>query len=225
MPLPSAPPRGGVLLVGRSGSGKSTTSLACIGSTLGYAADDYCLLSFPEMGPPLVHSVYATGKADSDSVGRLPGHLRQAFASARLCDASKLVLFVTEEFPKVPLRSFPLRSFPLRSFPLRSFPLRAVVFPRIKRRDASEADAAPVDPSGAARLEPMSAVEALRALAPSTIFQMPGERAVGFSRLAAMARSVPCHSLLPGSDPTDAQPLLLELCAGQAASEEKAGKR
>ena len=210
MPLPSAPPRGGVLLVGRSGSGKSTTSLACIGSTLGYAADDYCLLSFPEMGPPLVHSVYATGKADSDSVGRLPGHLRQAFASARLCDASKLVLFVTEEFPKVPLRSFPLR---------------AVVFPRIKRRDASEADAAPVDPSGAARLEPMSAVEALRALAPSTIFQMPGERAVGFSRLAAMARSVPCHSLLSGSDPTDAQPLLLELCAGQAASEEKAGKR
>jgi len=182
-------PGGGVLLVGRSGSGKSTTSLSCIGSALGFAADDYCLLSFPPEGPPLVHSVYATGKADSDSVGRLPGHLRDAFAHARPCSASKLVLSLAATFPEALLRSFPLR---------------AVVFPHITDRDTS------------ATLEPISALHALRAVAPSTIFQMPGDRAAGLSRLAAAVRAVPCHRLLLGPDPTDAHPLLLALCTGRA---------
>lgn len=188
-------PTGGVLLVGRSGSGKSTTSLSCIGSALGFAADDYCLLSFPADGPPLVHSVYATGKADSDSVSRLPEHLRQAFATTRLCDASKMVLFVAETHPQALLRSFPLR---------------AVVFPRIRRTDAERA-----------ALEPMSAMEALRAVAPSTIFQMPGDRAPGFSRLAAVVRTVPCHGLLLGPDPTEAHDLLLALCDGRAHDSRK----
>jgi hypothetical protein len=188
-------PDGGVLLVGRSGSGKSTTSLSCIGafssvgSGLGFAADDYCLLSFPEHGPPLVHSVYATGKADSDSVGRLPGHLQEAFSATRLCDASKMVLFLAETFPGAVLRSFPLR---------------ALVFPHIGDRNTR------------ADLEPMSPMEALRAVAPSTIFQMPGERAAGFSRLSAVVRAVPCHRLQLGPDPTHAHHLLLGLCQGAA---------
>lgn len=51
---------GGVLLVGRAGSGKSTTALACLGSGLGYTADDCCLVS---TGPePWVHGPYATAK-------------------------------------------------------------------------------------------------------------------------------------------------------------------
>ncbi|MCA1553556.1 MAG: serine kinase, partial [Chloroflexi bacterium] len=38
-------PEGGVLLAGSSGSGKSTTALACLDSDLLYTADDFCLVS------------------------------------------------------------------------------------------------------------------------------------------------------------------------------------
>lgn len=49
---------GGVLLAGRSGSGKTTTALACLQSGLGYAGDDYLLL---EPGfPPTAHSLYSS---------------------------------------------------------------------------------------------------------------------------------------------------------------------
>jgi hypothetical protein len=41
---------GGVLLVGKGGSGKSTTSLACLEGGLLYASDDYCLVR-PEPEP------------------------------------------------------------------------------------------------------------------------------------------------------------------------------
>jgi hypothetical protein len=63
-------PSGGVLLVGKGGSGKSTTALACLNSELFYASDDYCLLAHHPT--PTVFSIYSTGKKNADDVGRLP---------------------------------------------------------------------------------------------------------------------------------------------------------
>ena len=61
--------RGGALLVGKAGSGKSTAVLACLGSGLSYAGDDGVAVSH---GPrPLIHSLYCTAKLQ-------PGHLRRA---------------------------------------------------------------------------------------------------------------------------------------------------
>ena len=47
---------GGALLVGKGGSGKSTTAAACLGTTLRYAGDDYCAVRLsptPHRGQPL----------------------------------------------------------------------------------------------------------------------------------------------------------------------------
>jgi hypothetical protein len=79
--------RGAVLLAGRSGSGKSTTVLACVAAGWGYLGDDYVVLtSRPQ---PVVHALYATAKLTPDSP------VRDRFGDAVLPprpDADKLVL-------------------------------------------------------------------------------------------------------------------------------------
>ncbi|HEY9704007.1 MAG TPA: hypothetical protein V6C58_16275, partial [Allocoleopsis sp.] len=59
---------GGVLLVGKSGSGKSTSALSCLDSELYYLADDYCLINQELM----IYSLYNTGKKNADDINRLP---------------------------------------------------------------------------------------------------------------------------------------------------------
>jgi len=171
---------GAVLLVGRGGSGKSTTALSCLGTSVGYLADDYCLVSLA--GGPGVHSLYASGKANSGSIARLP-RLQAAFASSTLWEESKRILFLG-----------PGTGWEV----VTSSPLRGIVLPRIV-------------PAGPARLESASKGEALRALAPSTLFQMPGERGPALQRLTSLVQQLPCWFLCVGPDPEEAVPLLAKL--------------
>ena len=61
--------RGGVLLVGKAGSGKSTSSLACLDAGMQFVADDYFLLSAdPE---PVAHPLFTVAKADEHSISLL----------------------------------------------------------------------------------------------------------------------------------------------------------
>jgi hypothetical protein len=174
---------GGALLVGQSGSGKSTTALACAGTSLGYVADDYCLL---EPGtPPCVHSIYGSGKADANAIARLP-HLAAAFLASPIDQQGKSIIFLAEH---------------LASAVLRSLPLRAVVAPKIL-------------PDTACRIDRLSRGEALRALAPSTLFQMPGDRAASLSRITALIQNLPCFRLTIGNDPAAALPFLEAVIAG-----------
>ena len=62
---------------------------------------------------------------------------------------------------------------------------------------------------GHAALSPATGAEALRALAPSTIFQMP-PTAVPLAPLAALVRSVPSYRLETGADPRAAAALVEE---------------
>ncbi len=173
---------GGVLLVGRGGSGKSTTALACVGTSLGYVADDYCLL---EPGaPPRMHSIYGSGKADSNAIARLP-RLAAAFRASPIDQQGKSIIFVGEHAPGALLRSLPLR---------------AVVVPTIV-------------PGAACRVEGLPRGEALRALAPSTLFQMPGDRAESLSRMSTLIRDLPCFRLYIGDDPAVARPFLEAIIA------------
>ena len=78
--------RGGVLLAGASGSGKTTVALAALVHGLGYLADDYVLLH--AAGEPTANSIYTTasvagtpqveGKAVLDVAVSLPGSLRES---------------------------------------------------------------------------------------------------------------------------------------------------
>jgi hypothetical protein len=60
----------GLLLAGKSGSGKSNTALASIGAGLQYLSDDFCAVaSQPE---PTAYSLFGTGRTKTEDLARLP---------------------------------------------------------------------------------------------------------------------------------------------------------
>src|ERR1700690_3478256 len=63
--------QGGVLLLGASGAGKSTTSLACLDSPLAIAGDDFVLVGPGD--PSTIQSVSSTAKLSHQALRRFPG--------------------------------------------------------------------------------------------------------------------------------------------------------
>lgn len=98
---------GGVLLVGKGGSGKSTTALSCLDSDLFYLSDDYSLISANPI--PTAYSVYSTGKKKSDDVDRLP-FLKPIISNSDRLEEEKAVYFLQQHFPEKIIKSFPLKA-------------------------------------------------------------------------------------------------------------------
>jgi hypothetical protein len=106
--------RGGVLIGGKGGSGKSTTALACLESNLSYVGDDYTLLGLDS--GPVVHSLYNSAKLNSDHIQRFP-ELLPKIANTERSSEEKALLFVNEHYPlKVAIR----------------LPVRAILLPRVR---------------------------------------------------------------------------------------------
>jgi hypothetical protein len=118
-------PEGGVLLVGRGGSGKSTSALSSLESDLRYAGDDYVIVSGD--GGPRVHSLYNSGKVEPHHLERLP-HLRKALANPDRLSTEKAIVYVEGNYP---------------GRMIEGFPLRAVLVPRITDRTRPRIVAAP----------------------------------------------------------------------------------
>ena len=154
---------GAALLVGPGGSGKSTTALGCLRSSLRYLADDYCLVdSSPE---PVVHSLYNSGKVGVRDEARF-GWLRPAWAAQ---DVEKALYFL-----------YPTLEHRLVS----ELPLRVILVATVTGRPETT-------------LTPVSGMEALRAVAPSTLLQLrvgvDSTRAM--TRMADVARRLPAYRL------------------------------
>jgi hypothetical protein len=99
--------RGGVLLSGRGGVGKSTTSLACLNADLHYVSDDYCLIAAdPE---PYAYSIYNTAKLHPDTVRQMSS-VRPAISARRFDDTDKAVLFLNPYFAEKIITGFPIRA-------------------------------------------------------------------------------------------------------------------
>ncbi|MGC2183810.1 MAG: hypothetical protein WA637_11050 [Terriglobales bacterium] len=98
---------GGVLIAGKSGSGKSTSTLACLTSGMLYAGDDYVLLDVA--GEPYVHSLYSTAKLVADNCDRFP-QLRPLVSNSDKLDEQKALIYLREHFPASVVRGFPLRA-------------------------------------------------------------------------------------------------------------------
>ena len=80
---------GGLLITGKGGVGKSTTSLACLDAGMDYVADDYLVLRLdPE---PRAFSLYCTAKLDAGQLQRFPA-LRALLASPDIPAGGKAVL-------------------------------------------------------------------------------------------------------------------------------------
>jgi hypothetical protein len=99
--------RGGVLLVGKGGSGKSTTALACLNSELHYVSDDYCLVQTkPE---PYVYCVYTTGKIVPDSFEKFPC-LEKLFSNIVHSNGEKLLFLLDKKYHARIAEGFPIRA-------------------------------------------------------------------------------------------------------------------
>ena len=175
---------GGVLVVGKGGSGKSTVALACATAGMAYAGDDYVATTItPE---PYVHSLYSSAKVEPHHLSRFPG-LNKGVGfvgpeSGELApfDSEKTVLYLEELHPGVPVVGFPLR---------------AILLPRITGEQKS-------------RILPVSAPRALAALAPSTIVQLHTAGQSALESMKQLVGSVPSFQLELGLD-VDAVPRIV----------------
>ena len=171
--------RGGVLLGGKGGSGKTTTCLACLDAGLGYAGDDYVLFALePE---PTAHSLFASAKVDPAGLARVPGLTREIDAPTGR-DGEKAVLDLSGRL-----------SGGLR----RQVPVRALLLPAI------------ADGGEPTRLRPVSGALGLRLLAPSSVLQLPHGDAEAFTTLVELVRRVPSYALELGPDGAEAAPRLI----------------
>lgn len=164
--------RGGVLLAGAGGAGKSTTTFACLRGGLRYAGDDYVLVEpRPE---PRVFSLYNSGKLEARNMAeRFPELLAKVhnLGGTDRGDDKGLV-FVHRHWPDAVSLGFPIR---------------ALLVPRVTG-------------SPATRLVPCSPAAGLRALLPHSVFPLPGARAASIERLGALVRSLPNYILEVGTD-------------------------
>ena len=103
---------GAVLIVGKGGSGKSTTSLACGTHGHFYLGDDSILCRVEPS--PTVFALYNVGALNPEDITKFPS-LRQAVGSPGIRGVDKTLLYVG-------------RSAAMRSAPC--LPLRAILFPR-----------------------------------------------------------------------------------------------
>ena len=105
---------GAVLITGRSGVGKSTTSLAALRAGLYYLGDDYVVVGLePE---PTVYSLYSTAKLNADQVGNLPEYAAHV-SNEHALDEEKAVMFLQD-----------VAAQQIRA----EMPLRAILVPRIQ---------------------------------------------------------------------------------------------
>jgi hypothetical protein len=98
---------GGVLLVGAGGAGKSNAALACLGTPLRFASDDYCLVDIT--GPPRAHSLYSTAKTHAEDLGRLT-FLAPMVENPDRLGQEKAAYFLHRHVPEQLTAGFPLRA-------------------------------------------------------------------------------------------------------------------
>ena len=110
-------PEGGVLIVGTAGSGKSTTSLACLRAGFGFAGDDYVLVD-PDR--PFVHSLYSSAKLEWSHLDRHP----ELFGAANARTDAKALAFLAHDVPEQIVSGFEVL---------------AVVLPRVGDHDDTRA--------------------------------------------------------------------------------------
>jgi hypothetical protein len=163
-------PDSAVLVVGRGGSGKSTVAISSLRSPLRYIGDDYVVVRGGDV--PRVYSIYNSGKL-------APGHMRRCFPGlvdhahrSSHADCDKNLLFLADSHPQKLLSQASLK---------------AIFVPRISGQ------AQPV-------IEEISSAEALRAIGPSTVFQLPGNKREKFAMLSRFTQQLPTYQICLSKD-------------------------
>jgi hypothetical protein len=163
----------GVLLAGAGGSGKSTTTAACVLAGLQTTGDDFVVVD-PQRRR--ADALYDTIKLDDAALQTLPAW-QSAVANPHRPADQKARLHVGLARPAALARG--------------GFALKAILLPHV---------------AGAAHssIAPASAAEALRALAPSTMFLLRGGARAAMLKTTALLRGLPAFHLALGRDPMEA---------------------
>lgn len=131
---------------------------------------------------PYIYSLYNSGKLDTNNIHRFP-HLSQAISNKSCLDKEKALFFLYRHFPKKIMTGFPIR---------------AILIPRLTGLSDT-------------RLKKTSSAACLMALAPSTIFQLPGTGLSDFQYLTNFVKKVPTFSLEIGTDISKIPNVILNL--------------
>ncbi|NCC31698.1 MAG: hypothetical protein EOM24_06670 [Chloroflexia bacterium] len=163
---------GGVLLIGNTGAGKSTTALSCLAQDgLHFLSDDKCLVQLEPT--PQAFALFSSAKIKGDMLPRLP-HFRPLLAGwDNNYKAEKGLVFLHPTFA---------------DHMITSFPVKALLLPQVAHR--SEAAIHPAAPG-----------DVFRQLGPSTVIWLPGAEAENYRFTAAMTRHLPCYRIELASDP------------------------
>jgi len=159
----------GVLVIGKSGSGKSTTALTCLLNGWSYAGDDYCLVNANGTGD--IYSLYNSAKLTPAHIRHFPA-LLAAISNQHELGTEKALVYLQQLVPERMVNELPLT---------------AIFVPQITGRTETTVTRA-------------TQSAALRALAPSSLFQLPGTGPAEFLLLADLVGKVPCYTLELGTD-------------------------
>lgn len=98
---------GGALIVGKGGSGKSTTALSCLNSNLVYVGDDYVLLGMDE--GPYVFSLFSSAKLNCDQMEMFP-QLKPFIFNTGPSEEDKTLILLNDHMPEKISKGFPLQA-------------------------------------------------------------------------------------------------------------------
>ena len=174
---------GGVLLTAKGGSGKSTTTMLCAKAGMQFAGDDYCLA---DPRTAYLHSLYNSSKLKgTEDLTRVPDvtGLSRNLDSFENGGFGKGIYFLSDIW-KDRLSS--------------GFPLRAILIPSVTGSVNS-------------RLEPCTSADALMAMMPSTVAQLPAADQSDSARIAALIERLPAYHLFLGTDIEQIPPLVQEV--------------
>ena len=180
---------GGVLMVGRRGSGKSVTSLSVLGSTLLFAADDYSAVSMDE--PHRIASIYSAGKLVPEQGEKLLPHLMPLVSNPDRLKAEKAVLYTHQHFANQTTKGFPLQ---------------AILVPMVR---ATQRESRIVD---------IPRTAAFAALAPSTILQLRTANQEELTVMSELVKRVPSYGIELGTDTASIPGTIVDFLTRNTAS-------
>jgi hypothetical protein len=177
---------GGVLLIGSTGAGKSTTALSCLAQEgLQFLSDDKCLVRLqPE---PQAVALFSSAKIKGDMLPRLPHFRRQLVGWDDSHKAQKGLVFLHPTYADQMVTSFRVK---------------ALLLPKVAHQtQATIQSAAPGD--------------VFRQLGPSTVIWLPGAEAENYRFTAALVRTLPCYQLDLAVEPARNSAAIDELLTSQ----------
>ena len=183
---------GVALIIGPSGSGKSSTSLACVRAGMGFVSEDYCIITDD---PPIAHALYRNGRLADEDLQHFDDF---AAPVSRGIDAvgkgwpgeAKALFLLSDSYPNQMLEAAPV----------------AVVIVPEHGGD------------GARGIEPMSRAQALRLIAPSALHQQSIDPATELAALRSLLAAVPCMRLRLDPD-RSVNPAFVEAAIATARAE------